>query len=277
MDEKTLRNYAHLIVTVGAAVKKGQAVIIRTDVNNEEFATIVAEECYKAGASRIVYEWKSAPLAKVDYQYGNVEVLGHMSPTAFAITKYQAEELPAFIWLDNDDPDGLKGVDALRKSRTSRRRNYGEVPPSTSRKPRTVINGPSLVAMARNGPRRCSRLLSEEKAKEALWEAILKTSRADKGDPVKNWDEHEKDLKSPLRLSQLPQSPQASLHGQQRHRSHRRPHPVSHFPRRWRERPSRRFLPTEHPKRGVLHFPDARRGGRHRLCFEAFGISRAAD
>jgi aminopeptidase len=194
MDEKTLRNYAHLIATVGAAVKKGQAVIIRTDVNNEEFATIVAEECYKAGASRIIYEWKSAPLAKVDYQYGDVEVLGHLSPTAFAIAKYQAEELPAFIWLDNDDPDGLKGVDA-KKVADIRRRNYGEaaeyIEKAENRYQWTIAG-----CYGKKWAKKMFPTLSEEKAKEALWEAILKTSRADKGDPVKNWDAHEKDLKS---------------------------------------------------------------------------------
>ena len=194
MNEQTLKKYAHLIVTVGAAVKKGQAVIIRTDIKNEYFASIVAEECYKAGAKRIIYEWKSAPLSKLDYQYGTVDELGIPGPTAYAISKYQAEERPAFIWLDNDDPDGLKGVDAAKVAEI-KKRNYGVlaefIEKAENRYQWTIAGCYGEEWAAKMFPQ-----MSKEEAKEALWEAILKTSRADKGDPVKNWEEHEKDLKT---------------------------------------------------------------------------------
>ena len=36
--------------------------------------------------------------------------------------------------------------------------------------------------------------LSKKQAVEALWEAILKTSRAYDGDPVQNWKNHNDDL-----------------------------------------------------------------------------------
>jgi aminopeptidase len=194
MNEGKLREYARLIVRVGAAVKKGQPVIIRTDVNNEAFTAIVVEECYKAGASRIVYEWKSGPLRALDYRYGDTKVLGHPSPTSYALSKFQAEELPAFIWLDNDDPDSLKGVDAAKVAEI-RRLNYAEmaefIEKAENRYQWTIAGCYGKKWAAKMFP-----ALSEEDAKEALWEAILKTSRADSGDPVKNWDEHERDLKS---------------------------------------------------------------------------------
>lgn len=193
MNSKKLRAYARLIVRVGAAVKKGQPVVIRTDVGNEEFTALVAEECYKAGASRIVYEWKSAVLSRLEYQYGEVKDLGKINPTAYAISKYQAEEKPAFIWLDNDDPDGLLGVDA-KKVAEIKRLNYVDIA-EFKEKSENHYAWTIAGCYGKKWAHKMFPTLSEAKAKEALWEAILKTSRAYEGDPVKNWDEHEKDLK----------------------------------------------------------------------------------
>ena len=194
MDEKTLRQYARLIVTAGAAVKKGQPVIIRTDIKNEWFASIVAEECYRAGASRIVYEWKSAVLAKLDYQYGDVKVFAHADPLSIALYKYQADELPAFIWLDNDDPDGLKGVDAAKVAEI-KRLSYADIA-AYREKAENKYQWTIAGCYGKEWAQKVFPKLSEKAAKEALWTAILKTSRAFEGDPLANWTAHEKDLKA---------------------------------------------------------------------------------
>ena len=57
MKKSTMRKYAKLIVRVGANVQKGQPVLLYVSVDQSEFAAMVAEECYRAGASRVQMEW----------------------------------------------------------------------------------------------------------------------------------------------------------------------------------------------------------------------------
>ena len=65
MNKTALRKYAHLIAKVGANVQKGQEVIVRSNVENPEFATMVVEECYKLGAKEVTVEWSYSPLTKL--------------------------------------------------------------------------------------------------------------------------------------------------------------------------------------------------------------------
>ena len=53
MNEARLRKYANLIATVGANVQKGQRVAIYAELDQPAFVTMLAEECYKAGASKV--------------------------------------------------------------------------------------------------------------------------------------------------------------------------------------------------------------------------------
>ena len=50
MKKTVLRKYAQLAVRRGANVKKGQGCVIYAQVEQHEFAQMVAEEAYRAGA-----------------------------------------------------------------------------------------------------------------------------------------------------------------------------------------------------------------------------------
>ena len=66
MNKTTLTKYARLIAEVGANVQKGQEVIIRAEVENCDFAVLLASECYKLGASKVTVDWRYAPLTKLN-------------------------------------------------------------------------------------------------------------------------------------------------------------------------------------------------------------------
>ena len=70
MKKSILKAYAKLIVRTGVAVKRGQPVLIKTNVSNEAFTAMVVEECYKAGATRVVVEWSSEAVSRANYKYG---------------------------------------------------------------------------------------------------------------------------------------------------------------------------------------------------------------
>ena len=46
MNKTRLKKYAKLIAGVGAAVKKGQEVLITAELDQPEFVKILVEECY---------------------------------------------------------------------------------------------------------------------------------------------------------------------------------------------------------------------------------------
>ena len=63
ISEAFLKKYAALIVRTGANVRPGQVVQLSVSVELHDFAALVAEECYKAGARevRVLSEPKPGP------------------------------------------------------------------------------------------------------------------------------------------------------------------------------------------------------------------------
>lgn len=194
MDSKILRAYAELIAKSGIAVKPGQYVLIRTSPELEDFTAVVAEECYKQGAKKVLYEWRSSKLDRVQYEYGKLDDLSETNAYDIGFQKFQTEDLPCLIWIDGEDPDGLKGVDAkkfaaIKAARYNAAKKYIE---ARENKIQWCIAGaPSLPWAKKVFPN-----LKDEDAIEALWKAILVTARADDGNGIENWQKHEKNLKA---------------------------------------------------------------------------------
>lgn len=207
MDKKLIESYAELIVKTGANIQKGQYVVIRTGVFEEEMAAIVAEKCYQAGAKRVFIHWQSALLDKVDNLYADEEELKKVPLFEEYAHKFMLDELPVLIWLDGDDPDGQNGIDNDKASRI-RQAKYkilGKYREQRENHFQWVIAGvPSERWAMKVFPK-----LSKEEAIEELWKQILYTSRALDGNGIENWKKHNDDLKSrvkylnSLRLKEL--------------------------------------------------------------------------
>jgi aminopeptidase len=149
--------YAELIARTGANVQKGQYVLIRANVGIEDFAAKVAEECYKAGASRVVFEWQSRRnRSAYPIVMRTTEDLGAELAQEIGAQEFATDKLPILIWIDGDDPDGLKGLDA---SKSPRSKPFAmPKTPNTSKPARTNISGASPAPLRRNGPRKSSRI-----------------------------------------------------------------------------------------------------------------------
>ncbi|MFA6860784.1 MAG: aminopeptidase [Bacilli bacterium] len=210
MDKKILDSYADLIVKAGANVQKGQYVVIRTNPCCEEFAALVAKKCYEAGAKQVFVHWISSSLNKVDYQYAAEEQLSTVLPFEEACHKFMADNNPVLIWLDSDDPDGLKGVDAQKVAtvKSNKFKVLAKYREAQQNKAQWTIAGvPSKEWAMKVFPK-----LTEADAIEALWKAILTTARCLDGNGIANWDKHEVDLKK--RCAYLNSLKLAKLHYQ---------------------------------------------------------------
>lgn len=193
MDKNKLRSYAELIARLGVNVQPGQEVIIRSESEQMEFLEMLTEQCYLAGASKVTIEWRCQALQKLDIKYQSDEVLGRVEPWEEQRLKEKSEKLPANIYLDSDDPDGLAGIDQDKWAKAQQAR-YKVTKPyrdAMENKYQWCIAAVPGVKWAR----KVFPGLDDETAVEKLWEAILKCSRADE-DPMEAWRAHNARLKA---------------------------------------------------------------------------------
>ena len=107
MKKSVLRKYATLIATVGVNVQKGQEVFIAAELDQPEFVKMVVEECYRAGAKRVVVDWDYQPLTKLHVRWRSQKNLSTLENWEKARWQHYVDEIPSRIYLISEDPDGL--------------------------------------------------------------------------------------------------------------------------------------------------------------------------
>lgn len=194
MTKTMMRKYASLIARVGADIKKGQPVRIVCEADQYEFITILVSECYKAGASRVDVEWTYQPIVKLDYRHRSLKSLSTVPHWKEEKLKQMVEEIPCRIFIESEDPDGLKGVnqEKMQKSAMERYKVTKKYSDALENKDQwTIAAVPSYEWAKKVFPNE-----TKKKAYELLWDAILKTVYVSKdNDPVEAWKNHNEDLK----------------------------------------------------------------------------------
>ena len=191
MTKSKLKKYAELIVQVGANVQSGQDVLIYAGVEQKQFVTYVVSECYKRKARRVEVNWECDEISKIKYKKESIKTLSEVSEITHAKQRYMCDKLPVMIYIESSDPDALKGVNQGKIAKI-RQNQYPILKPyrdQRENKYQWVIVGASSKAWAK----KVFPNLTTNKAVEALWDAILKTSRCDE-DPIKAWEKHNADL-----------------------------------------------------------------------------------
>ena len=195
MKKTTLRKYARLIAQCGVNVQKGQEVFITAGLDQPDFVKMVAEECYKLGATRVVVDFDYQPLTKLHVKYCSLETLGGLTDYQKARFEHYVEKLPCRIYLESDDPDGLKGINQHKMLRAQQMRY-----PLIKGYRDEMENKYQWCIAAVPGPAWAKKLFpdtTKRQAMEKLWDAILATSRVTEyGDPIDAWDRHNADLMS---------------------------------------------------------------------------------
>ena len=122
MKKTVMRKYAQLAVRRGAHVKKGQGCVIYAQVEQHEFAQMVAEEAYRAGAKWVEMRWEDQVCTKLKYRHETLTQLSQVAEWEKARMQHYVDTLPAMIHISSADPDGLKGVNVekMQKSGAAR-------------------------------------------------------------------------------------------------------------------------------------------------------------
>ena len=194
MKKTVLKGYARLIARTGAAVQKGQPVIIVAGLEQPEFIELLAAECYRAGASEVEVDWRHQPLTRLAVRYKSAKKLGEVKAWEEEKQRWQTEALPARIVVLSEDPDGLAGIDQAKYAAGMQAR-YQKLRPYIDARE----NREQWCIAAVRGEKWAKKVFPElpkGRAVERLWEAILSCSRALEGDPLENWRLHDLDIKA---------------------------------------------------------------------------------
>ncbi len=193
MDKKILQNYAKLIAVSGVNVKKGQECVLRTAPEQLDFVEMLIEELYLAGAGKVSVEWDWQNATKLHVKYQSDETLGTVTDYDELKMRRRSETLPAFVYLDSEDPDGLNGIDQEKWARARQARYKVTKPYNDAMENKyqwCIAAVPGLKWAKKVFPE-----LTDEEAVEKLWEAILSCSRALNDDPIAAWREHDEDIR----------------------------------------------------------------------------------
>ena len=189
ISKELLKKYAQLVVGTGANVQPGQVVSVLASVDQHEFACMVMEECYKAGAKRVYMDWDCDEETRLVYTYTDETELCDMKPWQVAKVQQMADDLAVRIYIESSDPDVLSGINPQKLSNVMRART------KITKPIRDTIDGKyqwCIVAIPSPAwAKKCFPELPEADAMAALWDAVLKTVRVDAdSDPVATWKAH---------------------------------------------------------------------------------------
>ena len=189
--QKKLRSYARLIARMGVNIQKGQDVIIRCQLDQPKFVELLADECYKAGARKVTVEFRHQPLYRLSVRHETVTTLSRVEEWEKARLQHYADTLPCMIHLVSSDPDGLKGINQGKVAKADQK-SWPVIKPYFDK----MENRYQWCVAAVPGAAWAKKVfpgLPKGRAVEKLWEAILRTSRADE-DPIAAWEAHNRDL-----------------------------------------------------------------------------------
>ena len=195
MQKTVLRNYAKLLARAGLNVQKGQEVIIVAELDQADFVAMVAEECYRAGAIKVRAEWRHQPQMRLTAEYCTEEVMSEVLPWQEEKLRYEVKTLPARLYLESEDPDGMSGIDSEKYSRAMQARSK-IIKPYRDKMENRYQWCIAAVSGKRWAKKIYSKSTSAGQAEEKLWKAILTASRSYEGNPLANWQMHNAELSS---------------------------------------------------------------------------------
>lgn len=187
MDNKQLEMYADLIVNTGINPDKGQDVVITAGFDQLDFVRMVTEKCYLRGVGKVWFNWIDMPLEKLHFLHQSEERLSNFENWEVEKLRWQSEKLPARLWLDSDDPDGMDGIDPEKRARAQMAKLPVIKPFRDAMENRhqwCIAGVPGKAWAMKVFPG-----IPADEAVEKLWDAILTASRA-KGDAIANWEAH---------------------------------------------------------------------------------------
>lgn len=191
MDDR-LGKYARLIVRTGINIQAEQTLVVTSPIECAAFARLIAETAYKEGAREVVTQWQDELSEKIRFMLATDEVFSEFPEWRRDFYMHYVKKGAAFVSIAARDPELLKQVDPVRI--VAQEKVSSESLAQYRQKLMNNENSWCVVSMPTKAW--AEKVFPGKSDAEALLlEAILKTVRVDKDDPVAAWSEHIKSLK----------------------------------------------------------------------------------
>lgn len=181
--------YAELLVRKAANLQQDQELVLSAPIQAAGFARKVARAAYDAGARHVTVIWGDDEMGRIIYDGSPIDYFETYPQWAADRMNQMANEGAAFLMLTGSDPEALKGVDP-RKPALSRKAAHESMKDYR----RALDFGRNVWVIAGvPTPAWATTVFPDADEDEAvlkLWNAILKTARADGDDPIKSWSDH---------------------------------------------------------------------------------------
>ncbi len=189
--KKYFNKLAKLTVKVGVNVQAGQPVVINCPVEQFEFARLLCEECYAAGASEVFVRHRDEVLTRLNFENCSLETLS--SPHAFhaEINNKYSELGACFISVYSEDPDNLAAI-PQEKLHASQVANGLLSKPFRNRTMNNEVRWVVISVPTVGWAKKVFPDLDAVGGCEKLGEMIAKAMYLDCDDPTAVWQQHNK-------------------------------------------------------------------------------------
>ena len=194
IKDKELKEYALLAVKVGVNVQKGQPLLIQAPIEAYELVRECTRVAYAQGCSNVTVDYSDDVRTRLKYENESKETLCEVPDWMLKRTEYNISKDFCRLVIIGENPDLLKGIDTdLIQSATIARMKATQPYQYYSM---NNIGQWSIVAYPElNWAKKVFPDKSDDDAMQALWDAILSTSRVELGYTVSNWQEHNESIK----------------------------------------------------------------------------------
>ena len=195
ISEAQLKKYAELAVRAGVNLQKNQLLIIHSDIQNATVARLIQKVAYEAGASNVFIDWTDEQSTKEFYLHAADSVIDHFPDWQAARFKEWDDAGAAYIHIISENLEVFREVSTERinrfqkAARTKLRDYHAKIRSHEVRW--CLLAVPNVEWASKVFPN-----LSKEEAIQSLWKFILKGSRADGENPIKDWESHNRAFES---------------------------------------------------------------------------------
>ena len=207
--EQKLDQLAEVAVRVGLGLAKGQELLMTASLDALPLARRITEQAYKAGASLVTTLYSDDEATLMRYHLAPDESFDHAAKWLYDGMGAAFKSGSARLAITGADPNLLSNEDPDKVGRANRAVSKA-YRPALELITRHEINW-TIVASAT--PAWAKAMFPDDRPEVALaklWDAIFKTSRVDREDPVAAWKEHDAGLHR--RAASLNQKRYSALH-----------------------------------------------------------------
>lgn len=192
-----LEKYAKLLINSGLNVQKNQTVVINAPISLPEFVHLCTKYAYEAGAREVVVRWADDISRRLFFEHAADDVFDQVDNWAVEFQNHYAEIDACYLHISAKDPEVMKGIDQSRISRVNKA--YAGPTKAASQRIMSNKNAWCVASMPTEAwAKKVFPDLDTKDAMESLWQAIISSTRANEEDPVKAWENHQKNLDQKL-------------------------------------------------------------------------------